>query len=109
MTKLRVRSTNGSATLASVIKNPVTEYLPLNVKIMGTSKLAPLVNINQWAKTIGVEKKPLVFVIGAVSVGNPGMENEWVQDNISISKHGLSAACVCGKVTTAFEKLWMIV
>jgi hypothetical protein len=26
-------------------------------------------------KEIGVEKKPLVFVIGAVSVGNPGMEN----------------------------------
>lgn len=92
-----------------MIKNPVTEYLPLGVNIVGTSKLAPLVNINDWVKTKGVEKKPLVFVIGAVSVGNPGMENELAKENISISKHGLSAACVCGKVCTAFEKLWKVV
>ena len=81
----------------------------MGAKIIGTSKLAPLVNINDWAKSIGVERKPLVFVIGAVSVGNPGMENELATENISISKHGLSAACVCGKVCTAFEKLWGVV
>jgi len=109
LTKLKVRAVNGSSTLATVIKNPVDQYLPMNVQIVGTSKLAPLVNINDYVKTLGIEKKPLVFVIGAVSVGNPGMENELVQKNISISKHGLSAACVCGKVCTAMEKLWNVV
>ena len=54
-------------------------------------------------------------MIGAVSVGNPGMENdlgldnkEYFHQNISISDHGLSAANVCGKVCTAMEKLWQI-
>ena len=50
----------------------------MGVQIVGTSKLSTLVNINDWVKTMGVERKPLVFVIGAVSVGNPGMENELV-------------------------------
>ena len=31
LTKLRVRSNGGSATLATIIKNPVTEYLPMGV------------------------------------------------------------------------------
>ena len=109
LTKLKVRSAKGSATVASVIKNPVTDYLPLGVRMVGTSKLAPLVNINDHVKTLGVHNKPLVFVIGAVSVGNPGMENDLVTENISISQKGLSAANVCGKLCTAMEKLWGIV
>ena len=108
-----MRSAQGSTTVAAVIKNPVTQYLPMGVKIVGTSKLGKLVNINHYVKSLGIEKKPLVFVIGAVSVGNPGMENDLVEqnggENISISKHGLSAACVCGKITTAMEKLYMVV
>ena len=78
LTKLKLRSAEGSASLAAVIKNPVTQYLPMGVKIVGTSKLAPLVNVNEYVRTLGIEKKPFVFVIGAVSVGNPGMENELV-------------------------------
>ena len=110
LTKLKVRSAQGSATLATVIKNPVTQYLPMGVKIVGTSNKADLVNVNDYVKTLGIEKKPFVFVIGAVSVGNPGMENDLVSgENISISKHGLSAACVCGKMCTALEKLWRVV
>ena len=83
----------------------------MGVSIVGTSKLAPLVNPNDYVKTLGIERKPFVFVIGAVSVGNPGMENDLVEPdhNISISKHGLSAANVCGKITTAMEKLWNVV
>ena len=77
---------------------------------MGTSNKADLVNINDYVKTLGIEKKPFCFVIGAVSVGNPGMDNDLVSgENISISKHGLSAACVCGKICTAMEKLWRVV
>jgi rRNA small subunit pseudouridine methyltransferase Nep1 len=109
LTKLKVRSAQGSATLATVIKNPVTLYLPMGVKIVGTSNKAELVNINRYVETLGIEKKPFVFVIGAVSTGNPGMENDLVTENISISKHGLSAAVVCGKICTAMEKLWRIV
>ena len=108
LTKLRVRSAAGSATLATIIKNPITQYLPSGVRILGTSKKAEIVNLNKWVEKNDFKKKPLVFVIGAVSVGNPGMENELVQESISISEHGLSAACVCGKICTAMEKLWRV-
>ena len=73
----------------------------MGVPIIGTSKEAEMVNLNEYVETIGVEKKPLCFVIGAVSVGNPGMENDLVQKSIGISKHGLTAACVCGKICFA--------
>ena len=86
LTKLKIRSAVGSATLATVIKNPVTQYLPMGVQILGTSNKGEMVNLSEYVKTLGVEKKPLCFVIGAVSVGNPGMENDLAQKTIAISK-----------------------
>ena len=58
--------------LASIIAQPIQKYLPMNVQCVGTSKKAPLVKLKDFVRTLGVENKPLVFVIGAVSVGNPG-------------------------------------
>ena len=50
----------------------------MGVKVLGTSKIAPLVNMNKYVEEKVAKDKPLVFVIGAVSVGNPGMENDLV-------------------------------
>lgn len=40
LTKLRVRASGGSQTLLSVVKNPVTDHLPIGCKIIGTSSKA---------------------------------------------------------------------
>ena len=49
-------------------------------------------------------------MIGAVSVGNPGMENDiGIDDSISIASMGLSAACVCSKLCAAYEEHWGVV
>ena len=61
-----------------VIKNPITEHLPLGARIIGTSSKGKLVNPNEFVRNMVTENKPYVFVIGAVSVGNPGMENDYV-------------------------------
>jgi rRNA small subunit pseudouridine methyltransferase Nep1 len=108
LTKLKIRASTSSTTLMKVIKNPVVEHLPIGVKIVGTSSKASLININEYVKSAGVEKKPLVFVIGAVSVGNPGQEADYINECVSISSYGLSAACVCSKVCFAFEDLWKV-
>ena len=42
LTKLKIRSKTTSHSLMSVIKNPVTDYLPLGIKIIGTSCKAEL-------------------------------------------------------------------
>ena len=90
LTKLKVRAATGSKQLMSVIKNPVTEYLPLGCRIIGTSAQADLKSMDQYVeefstKNTAAEYKPICFVVGAVSIGNPGMENDYVTDTISIS------------------------
>lgn len=91
-----------------VIKNPVTEHLPLGVKKIGTSTKGKLVHLGEYTKEIAELKKPIVFVIGAVSTGNPGMENDYVDECICVSNYSLSAACVCSKVCTYFEDHWKV-
>ena len=108
LTKLKIRSSTSSTTLMKIIKNPVTDHLPLGVKKVGTSTKGKLVHLGEYIKTLGVEKKPAVFVIGAVSVGNPGMENDYVDETICVSNYSLSAANVCSKLTTYFEDYWQV-
>ena len=110
LTKLKVRSKTSSHSLLQVIKNPVKDHLPLGIKIIGTSSKADLKSMSQYAQELsGGTPKSIAFVIGAVSVGNPGMENDYVDSCISIASCGLSAACVCAKVCCAYEQLWGVI
>jgi hypothetical protein len=66
-----------------VIKNPVTDHLPIGCKIIGTSTKATLKPMKEYVQQfspVGTNNwsKPIAFVIGAVSVGNPGMDNDYV-------------------------------
>ena len=101
LTKMKIRSEASSVTLMRVIKNPVTAHFPLGVKKIGTSTKGKLCNINEFVA--GLERKPVVISLGAVSVGNPGMENDYVEECICISEYALSAAACCSKVCDAFE------
>lgn len=69
--------------MLSVIKNPVTDHLPIGCKIIGTSTKATLKPMKEYVQQfspVGTNNwsKPIAFVIGAVSVGNPGMDNDYV-------------------------------
>ena len=77
LTKLKVRAAEGSAVLLNVIKNDVLEKLPLGTKIIGTSSKAALKPLSSYVQQFSPEGTPehfksIAFVIGAVSVGNPG-------------------------------------
>ena len=85
LTKLKTRAATGSNTLLNVIKNPVTDHLPLGINIIGTSSKAEHITIGDYvaresapdnSKYGAARYKSICFVIGAVSVGNPGQENE---------------------------------
>ena len=109
---MKIRASGSSVTLMKVIKNPVTAHLPLGIKKVGTSTKAQLTSLRDYVnKEMGEgkdNKKPICFVIGAVSVGNPGMENDYVDESICISNYALSAACVCSKLCDVFEDLWKV-
>jgi rRNA small subunit pseudouridine methyltransferase Nep1 len=83
LTKLKVRAESGSQTLLSVIKNPITDHLPIGCKIIGTSSLADLKTMKDYVQQLSPAgssswSKPIAYVIGAVSIGNPGMDNDYV-------------------------------
>ena len=114
LTKLKVRAATGSATLLNVVKNPLRDHLPLGIKLIGTSSKAALKPMSEYVAQFSPQGTPehfksICYVIGAVSVGNPGMENDFeIDESICIASQGLSAACVCSKVCMAYEQHWGI-
>lgn len=110
LTNMKIRATGSSVTLMKVIKNPITAHLPIGVKKIGTSVKGKLTHIKDYVNQLmGESKKPVVFIIGAVSVGDPAMDVvDYADECICISNYSLSAACVCGKLCEAFENLWKV-
>ena len=53
-----------------VVKNPVTDHFPTNIKTLSFSTEGRLVNIQKFVRRENLDKS-VAFVIGAVSVGNP--------------------------------------
>lgn len=103
--KLKIRAVNESKILLRVIKNPVTDHLPVDAIKVGTSTKGELVSMAKFAKGLP-PKKPVCFVVGAVSKGNPGMECGYVSDTIKISNFSLSASNCLFKILSVYEDLW---
>lgn len=70
--KLKIRAVNTNKILLKVIKNPVTDHLPVDAIRVGTSTKGELVSMPKFVRGLP-PKKPVCFVIGAVSKGNPGV------------------------------------
>ena len=50
LTKLKVRAESSSGTLLNVIKNPITDHLPIGCKIVGTSSMATLKTMSAYVE-----------------------------------------------------------
>lgn len=90
-----------------IIKNPVTQYLPAQILKIGTSSKARLVNMKEFVGKLS-KNAPVCFVVGGVAKGNPGMEVDYIDDAICISKYPLSASTCLGRILNAFEETWNI-
>jgi rRNA small subunit pseudouridine methyltransferase Nep1 len=71
LSKLKIRANQTSEYLLKVIKNPITNHIPADSLKVGTSCKARLVDMHEFAANCP-QNKPTVFVVGAVSVGDPG-------------------------------------
>ncbi|KAG2687339.1 hypothetical protein I3843_09G047200 [Carya illinoinensis] len=104
--KLSISAVGKREKLLRVIKNPVTQYLPLNSRKIGLSHSSDkLVNINQYVAS-AVSDADIVFVVGAMAHGK--IEKEYADDFISISGFPLSAAYCIAMITTALETKYNI-
>ncbi|KAF8554974.1 Nep1-domain-containing protein [Imleria badia] len=106
--KLSIRGVNGPEKLLKVVKNPVTDHLPVNTIKLTLSGDAQTVRLSKFLPTLPETHSIAVFV-GAMARGRDDFADHVVDEKISISDYPLSASVACGKFCCALEELWDIV
>ncbi|XP_015084345.1 ribosomal RNA small subunit methyltransferase NEP1-like [Solanum pennellii] len=92
--------------LLRVIKNTVTQYLPLDCRKIGYSHCSEkLVDIQDYVNGVNNDTN-LVFVVGAMAHGK--IDKDYVEDYLSISDYPLSSAYCISMITNAMERKWKI-
>ncbi|XP_076948919.1 uncharacterized protein LOC143621360 [Bidens hawaiensis] len=100
--KLSISAVGKREKLLRVIKNPVTQYLPVNSRKIGFSHSSvKLVDMHDYVASVDKDAT-LVFVVGAMAHGK--IECDYIEDFISISGYPLSAAYCITKITNALER-----
>ncbi|XP_021894524.1 ribosomal RNA small subunit methyltransferase NEP1-like [Carica papaya] len=104
--KLSITAVGKREKLLRVIKNPVTQYLPVNSRKIGFSHSSEkLVNMNKYIAATGGDTD-LVFVIGAMAHGK--IETDYTEDFLAISGYPLSAAYCISRICEALAENWDI-
>ncbi|KAJ9579861.1 hypothetical protein L9F63_004463 [Diploptera punctata] len=99
--KFSVRASDSPTKLLKVIRNPVTDHLPVGCRKLGTSFSATKV-VNP--RDLVPSEEPIAIVIGAVAHGK--VETDFTEECVSISNYPLSAALTCTKLCSGFEEVW---
>ncbi|RDX65701.1 Ribosomal RNA small subunit methyltransferase NEP1 [Mucuna pruriens] len=104
--KLSISAVGKREKLLRTIKNPVTQYLPLNSRKIALSYSSEkLVDMDDYVSTVS-NNTDLVFVVGAMAHGK--IETDYTEDYIAISGYPLSAAYCITRITGALERKWKI-
>ncbi|KAJ1372687.1 hypothetical protein KIN20_034900 [Parelaphostrongylus tenuis] len=104
--KLVVRAADSSQKLLTVVKNPVSNYLPVGCrKILMTFNTEELILPNKLVRA--EEEAPLVVAIGGIAKGK--IITDYTDQEVKISNYPLSAALTCAKVTSGLEEIWGVV
>lgn len=101
--KLKIRSSEGSDVLLKIIKNPITQYLPVNSIKLGTSVTGTLVDVRELANALPNDRD-IVMTVGAHASGPA--DADWTDRSIAVSQYPLSASYAIGRVLNAFEYQW---
>ncbi|XP_067014691.2 ribosomal RNA small subunit methyltransferase NEP1 [Anabrus simplex] len=102
--RFNVRASDGPMKLLKVIRNPITDHLPVGCRKIGTSFSASrIVNPRELVPT----EEPVAIVVGAMAHGKINVD--YIEETVSLSNYPLSAALTCTKLCSAFEDVWAIV
>ncbi|KAJ0963432.1 hypothetical protein J5N97_028554 [Dioscorea zingiberensis] len=100
--KFNVKAKGTSSKLFHLIKNPVTQYLPVNSHKIGLSfRSQEVVDIADYVSSAS-DDTTLVFVVGAMAHGK--IDQDYTDEFISICKAPLSANACLMKICVALEE-----
>ncbi|CAA7397593.1 unnamed protein product [Spirodela intermedia] len=104
--KKNIHATGKREKLFRMIKNPVTQHLPVNSRKIGFSYSSDkLVHLRDYVAAVG-DDSTLVFVVGAMAHGK--IDADYTDDFVSVSNYPLSAACCIGRICNVLEHKWNI-
>ncbi|PRQ55473.1 putative tRNA (pseudouridine(54)-N(1))-methyltransferase [Rosa chinensis] len=104
--KLSISAVGKREKLMRMIKNPVTQYLPVNSRKAGLSYSSEkLVSIQKYVAA-AENNMDLVFVVGAMAHGK--VETDYTDDFVSICSYPLSAAYCITMICQALAGKWNI-
>lgn len=104
--KLSITAVGKREKLFRVIKNPVTQYLPVNSRKIGFSFSSErLVDVQNYVADVKDDVN-FVFVVGAMAHGR--IDDEYVDDYISISGYPLSAAWCLSRICEGLQRKWNV-
>ncbi|XP_057983828.1 uncharacterized protein LOC131168429 [Malania oleifera] len=104
--KLSISAVGKREKLMRVVRNPVTQYLPVNSCKIGFSYSSEKsIPMHDYVATISDDVN-LVFVVGAMAHGK--IDKEYTDDYISMSGYPLSAAWCIGTICQALQQKWKI-
>lgn len=104
--KLSIRAVGSQEKLLNVIRNPITDHLPIKCQRIGMSGEGEVMKVSELVRQLP-EGEPVVFFIGAMAHGEDNFE--FAERKVAISEFPLAAATVCSKLCHAYEELWNIV
>ncbi|GIX64208.1 ribosomal RNA small subunit methyltransferase NEP1, putative [Babesia caballi] len=100
-----VKSQERDTVLMRVVKNDIEVQLPTGARRFGLSVGGRPVKLKGFCQQFKGVDYPVVFHVGAVSHSQPKGTVNQVEEVLSISSHGLTAAHVCAKICSEFEFL----
>ena len=100
----KIKAKGSSKILMKVIKNPITDHLPMGIKIVKFDETERLVEFNDFAEANATES--IAFVVGAFSKGE--LKADYVTDKISVSSFNLTASIAISKLVNSYEKVFGI-
>lgn len=103
---MSVRAADTTVKLMKVIKNPITDHLPVGCKKYVMSYTGTLVKSPRELVPKN-DDEPIALVIGSFAHGN--VDIDYTEGSFSISNYPLSAALACSKLCNAFEEAWNVV
>uniref|UniRef100_A0A1Q3EZJ1 18S rRNA (pseudouridine-N1)-methyltransferase n=1 Tax=Culex tarsalis TaxID=7177 RepID=A0A1Q3EZJ1_CULTA len=103
--KFSIKASDSPQKLMRVIKNPISNHLPVGCRKYAMSFSAS--KVEHPRELVPKQDEPVALVVGAFAHGS--LNVDYTEGTFSISNYPLSAALACSKLCSAFEEAWGII